>query len=1006
MSVTGIAPLRVLYCEGCSPPLLGCVHKEVVDDKYDWTVQLRCPNCYSTWNICTECNSNSRTGRMLTPAQLYQHHHRFHKNNPTKKSKPNYSENCVLTTAAVKPTFLYSGEHNNNYFSNRLNDNNGAAYLVANSQFQLAHISEQMDNDEVAYHIEVASLLCEVTRSQGNKIASIVTKAVELSSRQGSSRRPKWPTQVTFTPCLMRSLYCYGKYALLSNLPRPPIRMIDGHACICLRDCIADLFGHGLPVDCIKSHDSALPVSKITESPAAQRILENCKAMHGDKEVLCLYLTEWSDGFEPSMSCKGNRGSCWIKSITISPPHEMLHALSHTYPIAVGLNGESHEEVERFFSKTLIELKSGINNVFYHAGMRRNVTVYVELLVSLQDQPERRAANSLMLGSSTYTAQWGKALDFAQVAKQVPSCNACNDTLLAGNDQDFCQNCANWDTFVNNGLLDFYPPKHFPHSKVPSSGKLSPLRLTYTALKQAVFDAHNSYVSGQWNANNVHSYLRVHGINNDAVTEILKCAENCKLLTDADMGDTEENIDLMMELEEHPETFVMWKFPSLWERGVELHQHIDVVMHLLFLGIVKTCIQKVLQWTKLRGKHTSFLKYCTGTMESVKTLNLDWCRTFPFKGGKLGGWVSENYLALARLLCWFLSRLEDVASDPTCNIPEDKPQKCWNKRENHSWLSVRGQKCTGTAKELRDRVKLLMTQPGGPPSVLPPLGGSASNAHEMMLALQAMISRIMVSSFTNESIDDCERHIKLFLNSFHKFDKGMNDNNNTPSWITSYNFVCLINIPQVIREFGPVRNMWEGGGQGEKIIKFFKPVWFGFRNNWQSSILDSVLKRMAIKRVINDLNDDEDDIEEETTEINKEDTVHSSRLFHPYVGIDHLISQYSNRQPLSIVRLQDSTFACVVQRKYFVPIRCSDMHEIDAGACYFYWCLVIPSETEALRIYDNESITNYCMLLPKMLSTGMPSSNHDPVYTLVESEWKVLNASKEIIFPNVVNYRI
>jgi hypothetical protein len=36
----------------------------------------------------------------------------------------------------------------------------------------------------------------------------------------------------------------------------------------------------------------------------------------------------------------------------------------------------------------------------------------------------------------------------------------------------------------------------------------------------------------------------------------LKYAENCKLLTDADMGDTEENIYLMMELEEHPETLL------------------------------------------------------------------------------------------------------------------------------------------------------------------------------------------------------------------------------------------------------------------------------------------------------------------------------------------------------------------------------------------------------------------------------------------------------------------
>jgi hypothetical protein len=33
----------------------------------------------------------------------------------------------------------------------------------------------------------------------------------------------------------------------------------------------------------------------------------------------------------------------------------------------------------------------------------------------------------------------------------------------------------------------------------------------------------------------------------------------------------------------------------------------------------------------------------------------------------------------------------------------------------------------------------------------------------------------------------------------------------------------------VLRDFGPIRNLWEGGGQGEKIIGLLKPSWFGFR---------------------------------------------------------------------------------------------------------------------------------------------------------------------------------
>jgi hypothetical protein len=41
-----------------------------------------------------------------------------------------------------------------------------------------------------------------------------------------------------------------------------------------------------------------------------------------------------------------------------------------------------------------------------------------------------------------------------------------------------------------------------------------------------------------------------------------------------------------LELEKErkkPEIFMMWSFPALLQRGVQLDQHIDVIMHLLFL---------------------------------------------------------------------------------------------------------------------------------------------------------------------------------------------------------------------------------------------------------------------------------------------------------------------------------------------------------------------------------------------------------------------------------------
>jgi hypothetical protein len=74
------------------------------------------------------------------------------------------------------------------------------------------------------------------------------------------------------------------------------------------------------------------------------------------------------------------------------------------------------------FRLELDEFQSGKKVSFYHGALKKNLTVYLELLVSMQDQPERRAANYIMLGSSTYTARWGVSLNTMEVACNIPSC--------------------------------------------------------------------------------------------------------------------------------------------------------------------------------------------------------------------------------------------------------------------------------------------------------------------------------------------------------------------------------------------------------------------------------------------------------------------------------------------------------------------------------------------------------------------------------------------------------
>ena len=70
-------------------------------------------------------------------------------------------------------------------------------------------------------------------------------------------------------------------------------------------------------------------------------------------------------------------------------------------------------------------------------------------------------------------------------------------------------------------------------------------------------------------------------------------------------------------------------------------------MHLLFLGIVKTVTVLILEWSKTRGKYTKLVAYIQKQLDDVSSFNLQWLKLIRFNGGKMAGWVSENYIALS-----------------------------------------------------------------------------------------------------------------------------------------------------------------------------------------------------------------------------------------------------------------------------------------------------------------------------------------------------------------------
>ncbi len=324
-------------------------------------------------------------------------------------------------------------------------------------------------------------------------------------------------------------------------------------------------------------------------------------------------------------------------------------------------------------------------------------------------------------------------------------------------------------------MLDFEPMKDFPALEVPVSGKLKPKSLDYGVLKEAVRKTHEKISRGEWQVKQGRAFLKALAINKDLRCRVTDNAWNAHQLAlsveNKDKAPLEHGY-LADQFNENPQSFTMVELPVLWCRGVLLKQHVDVIMHLVFLGVLKTSIIQFNFWAKKKGKHRSFVRHAEGVLESIQALGLKWCKAIPYSSGKLGGWVSENYLALSRVIKWFYSRLDHIADDKKFVQP-CIPQKKWVMDDNKGWLRERGQPLSGNAAELRERVHNLMTQKGGPPSIVPPGGGPVENVMRCSRALSCMVSKLMVNQVTPGHVFEAQRAVKLFLSIFEEFDSHM-----------------------------------------------------------------------------------------------------------------------------------------------------------------------------------------------------------------------------------------
>jgi len=261
--------------------------------------------------VCKECPGVRR--HLYTERQLQSHNRYSHLNSSVSGSVSDPEELCSPhyhgdqpeegTVMEAHQNYIFNNGCSEAYFKREfMKKGSGLSYLVMLANAQQAENDSDTDWKEVRLHFLYASLVSKLSRIDRVDLGRLIGYALEMNPDEMSTSIPTSGVRI-------RSKYIDGKFALLKNLPRPSVISFDGHAYVHLKECIADLLAHGVPISCITDGNEVHPdtnVSRVAESRKAKHIYRNAVAATGtNQNLLVLFIIEWSDGFDPMSSSKG-----------------------------------------------------------------------------------------------------------------------------------------------------------------------------------------------------------------------------------------------------------------------------------------------------------------------------------------------------------------------------------------------------------------------------------------------------------------------------------------------------------------------------------------------------------------------------------------------------------------------------------------------------------------------------------------------------------------------------
>lgn len=599
------------------------------------------------------------------------------------------------------------------------------------------------------------------------------------------------------------------------------------------------------------------------------------------------FLIVWSDGWDPFLSTKGNRRPVWSMTTTmlLANSNNWSPVATFTELHAVGTGKSDHNEVVRLLASDLESLKSH-PVCFFHSGLSSHVSVDIELGLVLQDQPERRSMCGLQNGNSKYHPLFGLSCNFSKLKLPFVSCPACMTLVDSYIDKQLwdepiypatnwsCQSCYGWclERLTTHGSYD--PNNRDPmldclvdweDSWVGKKLSIGPTFLSPQSLKNAWQYAVDTFcLSRRHSEKEIRSYLAMHCFNQSVVDVFIEKCRNYSTLADClERPELIDDPDFVTEVIadnlRNPNDYSIPSPPAMLDLIHTFESCPETPMH-QFMGVTKAIFSIILDWATSHSLQSALLAEINPLLKGVQTMSLDQYPAITIKGDSFGGYVGENYRCLCQLSPWLFRCLsldkfqqKQPDSDPDSSKPIDK----WTLRECRAWMTNRGlalarnTPITEARSTISSKIEENPNLPSQEQTLSQDIVTTTSIRRLIWLLFQSTRSTMGTDEIGSRGRNRSTAHTMKFLHEVESIDSRLRPDRKSPVWLSKFNFVSLLRTSQHFDRYGLVRNLHEGGVEGEGAVKVLRPLFPKCpKDGWQSRFVSKCQRERSLQYMV------------------------------------------------------------------------------------------------------------------------------------------------------------